>query len=207
MKFMKQVLLIEDEFIIAKDIKLLLEKENNTTVQIARNYEEAQLRYRANDFDVILCDINLNEEKDGIDIITEFKKTKTLPVVFLTAYDSPDIVNRAKKTMPFAYLLKPFNELQLKVTIDLAYLNYKKESDSIVENTDYTKQLEELTKREKEILVVLASGKTSKETGEYLNISSHTVEKHKKNIKKKLGMNTVGELVRFAMKSNLYEVS
>ncbi|RFN57840.1 response regulator transcription factor [Marixanthomonas ophiurae] len=204
---MRQILLIEDEFIIAKDIKLLLEKDTSIHVKTARNYEEAYIHFKANNIDVIICDINLNEEKDGIDIMTEFKQLKTVPVVYLTAYDSHDILKRAKQTMPFAYLLKPFNEVQLKVTIDLAYLNYQKENDSIIENSDYTEQLEELTKREKEILVVIASGKTSKETGEYLNISSHTVEKHKKNIKKKLDLNTVGELVGFAMRSNLYEVS
>ena len=100
---MKQILLIEDEFIIAKDVKLLLEKDNAIRVQTARNYEEALMLFRANEFDVILCDINLNDEKDGIDIITDFKQIKTLPVVFLTAYDSPDILKRAKETMPFAY--------------------------------------------------------------------------------------------------------
>jgi len=204
---MRQILLIEDEFIIAKDIKLLLEKDTSIQVKTARNYEEAYIHFKANNIDVIICDINLNEEKDGIDIMTEFKQMKTVPVVYLTAYDSPDILNRAKETMPFAYLLKPFNEVQLKVTIDLAYLNYQKESDSIIENTDYTQQIDELTKREKEILVVIASGKTSKEAASYLNISSHTVEKHKKNIKKKLDLNTVGELVGFTLRSNLYEVS
>ncbi|PVW14695.1 response regulator [Marixanthomonas spongiae] len=204
---MRTILLIEDEFIIAKDIKLLLEKDTSIQVKTARNHKEAYHHFKANDIDVIICDINLNEEKDGIAIMTEFKQLKTVPVVYLTAYDSPDILKRAKATMPFAYLLKPFNETQLRVTIDLAYLNYQKETDNISENIDYTDQLEHLTKREKEILVVIASGKTSKETGEYLNISSHTVEKHKKNIKKKLNLNTVGELVRFAMRSNLYEVS
>lgn len=204
---MKTILLIEDEFIIAKDIKLLLEKDTSIQVKTARNYKEACHHFHENEIDIIICDINLNEEKDGIDIMSEFKKIKMLPVVYLSAYDSPDILKRAKETMPFAYLLKPFNEVQLKVTIDLAYLNYQKENEIIIENTDYTDQIEDLTKREKEILVVIASGKTSKETADYLNISSHTVEKHKKNIKKKLELNTVGELVRFTMQSNLYEVS
>ena len=115
---MRHILLIEDEFIIAKDIKLLLEKDTSIQVKTARNYEEAYIHFKANDIDIIICDINLNEDKDGIDIITEFKQIKTVPVVYLTAYDSPDILKRAKETMPFAYLLKPFNETQLKVTID-----------------------------------------------------------------------------------------
>jgi len=204
---MKQILLVEDEFIIAKDIKMLLEKNMDVKVFSARNYNAAQDIFTINPIDLVVCDINLNEEKDGIDVINSFKKIKTVPVVYLTAYDSPDIIKRAKKTMPFAYLLKPFNETQLFVTIELALLNFKKRQENFVENDLNTEKIEELTTREKEILVVLASGKTSKETGDYLNISVHTVEKHKKNIKKKLEMNTVGELVNFTLTSNLHEIS
>jgi len=204
---MKQILLVEDEFIIAKDIKMLLEKNMDVKVFSARNYNAAQDIFTINPIDLVVCDINLNEEKDGIDVINSFKKIKTVPVVYLTAYDSPDIIKRAKKTMPFAYLLKPFNETQLFVTIELALLNFRKRQENFVENDLNTEKIEELTTREKEILVVLASGKTSKETGDYLNISVHTVEKHKKNIKKKLEMNTVGELVNFTLTSNLHEIS
>jgi len=204
---MKKILLIEDEYIIAKDIKILLEKEMDVSVISSRNYEQANNLFNTEAFDVIICDINLNEDKDGIDIMKLFQKKKIVPVVYLTAYDSPDILARAKETMPFAYLLKPFNETQLKVTIELALLNFRKQDDNIATNQSNSDKIDELTKREKEILVVLASGKTSKETGDYLNISSHTVEKHKKNIKKKLDMNTVGELVNFTLTSSLYEVS
>ena len=128
-------------------------------------------------------------------------------MVFLTAYSDQDIINKAKKVLPFAYLLKPFDEVQLKVTIDLAMLNYKKEVEGIEEVARYSEQIEELTKREKQVLIVLASGKTAKETGDNLNISAHTVEVHKKNIKKKLHMNTMSELINFALSSKLYEVS
>lgn len=204
---MYQILLVEDEFIIAKDVKIVLQKKNNVTVFWARNFAEAEQTFNDNIIDIIVCDVNLNEKKDGIDLITMFQKIKNVPVVYLTAYDSPDILMRAKQTMPFAYLLKPFKETQLNVTIELAILNFKKKEESIAENSANSEKIEELTKREKEVLVVLASGKTSKEMGAYLNISSHTVEKHKKNIKKKLELNTVGELINFTLTSNLYEIS
>ena len=86
-------------------------------------------------------------------------------------------------------------------------LNYKKEVEGIEEVARYSEQIEELTKREKQVLIVLASGKTAKETGDNLNISAHTVEVQKKNIKKKLHMNTMSELINFALSSKLYEVS
>lgn len=204
---MPKVLLVEDEFIIAKDIKIFLEKENNYSVDVARSYLQAESLFLTKNFDLVICDVNLNEEKDGIDFITDVVSKNPKPVIYLTAYNNVNVVRRAKETVPFAYLLKPFNEIQLKITIELALLNFNSSKEGIVENTENTTKLESLTKREKEVLIVLASGKTSKEVGAILNISNLTVEKHKKNIKGKLELNTVGELINFTLSSRLYKAS
>lgn len=204
---MLKILLIEDEFIIAKDIVVFLQKDDFAKVDSAHNYTSAKHLFLKNVYDLIISDINLNDEKDGIDMITEFGRTKQIPVVYLTAYSDADIVSRAEKTMPFAYLLKPYNENQLKTTINLAILNYNKAHQAVPENKANTKKLELLTSREKEVLITLSTGKLSKEIAETLNISAYTVEQHKKNIKKKLKLTTVGELVNFAMSSRLLEVS
>ena len=108
--------------------------------------------------------------------------------------------------MPFAYILKPYNNNQLKVTINLAILNYRKDFEPIEENSGNTEKLNLLTHREKEILVVLSTGKISKEIAQLLSISTNTVEQHKKNIKKKLDLKTIGELVNFTMSTRLYEL-
>lgn len=200
---MLKILLIEDEFIIAKDIKVSLGKENFAKVESANNYTSACELFSANSYDLIVSDINLNDEKDGIEIVTEFSQTKKIPVVYLTAYSDNDIISRAEQTMPFAYLLKPFNENQLKTTINLAILNFKKANEAIPENKKNTAKLNLLTNREKEILVTLSTGKLSKEIADILYISVYTVEQHKKNIKKKLQLKTVGEMVNFALSSKL----
>ena len=200
---MLEILLIEDEFIIAKDIKVLLSKNNFASVDYARNYKEALDLFEKKSYDLIISDINLNDKKDGIEIITEFSKSKKIPVVYLTAYSDADILKRAEKTMPFAYILKPYNNSQLKTTINLAVLNFQKQSNGISENTS---KLELLTIREKEVLVTLSSGKITKEIAEELNISTYTVEQHKKNIRKKLNLTTVGELINFTMSTQLMEL-
>ena len=109
-----------------------------------------------------------------------------------------------KKTIPFAYILKPFNLNQLKLTINLAILNHKKYQDNLEPSDESGALIKTLTKREKEILVVLASGKLSKEIGGILNISVQTVEKYKQTIRKKLNLLTVGELIHFTLTSKLY---
>lgn len=200
------ILLIEDEFIITKDIKVLLSKNNYALVDVAKNYSTALNLFNQNDYDLIISDINLNEEKDGIDIITEFSKIKKCPVVYLTAYSDSDIVSRAEQTMPFAYILKPYNNNQLKATINLAILNFSNNGDIITENPENIQKLKLLTNREKEILVILATGKISKEIAETLNISSYTVEQHKKNIRKKLELTTLGELISFTISTRLLKL-
>jgi len=203
---MIEILLIEDEFIIAKDIKVLLGKNNFAKVDYARNYATALDLFVKNSYDLIISDINLNDKKDGIEIIAEFSKIKKVPVVYLTAYSDLDIVKRAEKTMPFAYILKPYNNNQLKATINLALLNFNKHSIAVSENKENTSKLQLLTIREKEVLVTLASGKITKEIAEALNISNHTVEQHKKNIRKKLNLTTVGELINFTMSTQLLKL-
>lgn len=203
---MIDILLIEDEFIIAKDIKVLLSENNFASVDYARNYDTALDLFVKNSYDVIISDINLNDKKDGIEIITEFSKLKKVPVVYLTAYSDFDIVSRAEKTMPFAYVLKPYNNNQLRATINLAILNFTKQSKDILENQENTSKLKLLTIREKEVLVTLSSGKISKEIAEELNISTYTVEQHKKNIRKKLNLITIGELINFTMSTKLLEL-
>ncbi len=203
---MLKILIIEDEFIIAKDIKTLLKKNNYGLIDIAKNYLSASNLFSENDYDLIITDINLNSEKDGIEIITEFSTIKKVPVVYLTAYSDSTIINRAEKTMPFAYILKPYNNNQLLTTINLAILNFNKHASSVEENYENTDKLDLLTAREKEILITLSTGKTSKEAANVLNISTNTVEQHKKNIKKKLNFKTIGELINFTMSTKLLQI-
>ena len=75
---MLKILLIEDEFIIAKDIKTQLSKKNYANIDVAKNYSTALQYYTEYDYDLIISDINLNSDKDGIDIITEFSNIKKI---------------------------------------------------------------------------------------------------------------------------------
>lgn len=204
---MYTILLIEDEYIISKDVKTTLEKDAFAEVVIVRDFEAANKVFTTQDFDLIISDINLNQDIDGIEIISRLSTHKTVPVVYLTAYSDEVMIERAKQTMPFAYLLKPYNENQLKVTLSLAMLNYTKQTENAEVNAEHTALLDKLTKREKQVLVVLSTGKQTKEIADSLNISAQTVEKHKQNIKEKLNLRTVGELIHFTMTSNLFKVS
>lgn len=200
---MLKILLIEDELIIAEDIRLSLKKEEYAHVFIAKNHEEAFQYFGTNVFDLIISDVQLNDQKDGIEIVEELNSIQQIPIVFLTAYSDQETIARIEATKPSAYLLKPYNINQLKTTINLSIRNFNKRISNQQLNLNQLKQIESLTIREKEILKTLSSGKMSKEIADALHISVNTVEQHKKNIKKKLELKTVGELIHFAVSSNL----
>ncbi|MEP3389734.1 MAG: response regulator [Reichenbachiella sp.] len=193
------ILLIEDEAIIAKDIKVTLEAKDYADVDVALNVDMAREKFGSSDYDMIISDINLNANIDGIELVKELCEIRKVPVVYLSAYADENTIKKAETSSPYAYLLKPFNSNQLKLTINLAILNSSKEHTEIEFNKKNVELLNSLTKREQEILFVLASGKPSKETGDMLHIATSTVEKHKQNIKEKLQLKTIGELVNFAL--------
>ncbi len=202
------ILIIEDEFIIAKDLLICFQNRPDYTPTAVKTPAEAKNVFASKNFDIILSDINLNCEIDGIDLVSELINTKPTPVVFLTAYSDPITIQKAAGVFPFAYLLKPFNTNQLLLTIQLAIHNYSKSKDkSFRSNPDNTKLLALLTKREKEILIIHSNGKLVKEIATELSISNRTVEKHIENIKKKLNLNTSGELIHFIMTTEIETLS
>lgn len=116
----ERVLIVEDEKIIALDLQRRLQKFGYTVVHLASNAEEAVESAREYHPDIILMDIMLGGERDGVDAALEIKKTLSTPIVFLTAYADENTVERAKRAEPVGYVLKPFKERELQTTIDIA---------------------------------------------------------------------------------------
>lgn len=116
----ERVLIVEDEKIIALDLQRRLEKFGYTVVHLAANAEEAVASAHEYRPDIILMDIMLGGERDGVDAAIEIKDSLNTPIVFLTAYADENTVERAKKAEPVGYVLKPFKERELQTTIDIA---------------------------------------------------------------------------------------
>ncbi|MEX2442083.1 MAG: EAL domain-containing protein [Alkalispirochaeta sp.] len=116
----ERVLIVEDEKIIALDLQRRLEKFGYSVVALAATAEEAveaALEYYP---DIVLMDIMLGGNRDGIDAAIEIHERYNVPIVFLTAYADERTVERAKKAEPVGYVLKPFKERELQTTIDIA---------------------------------------------------------------------------------------
>ncbi len=122
-----KVLVVEDESIVALDIQSRLMKLGYLVPVIATSGLEAIDKATETQPDLVLMDIKLKGELDGIETVRQFQSKFDLPVVYLTAYADEATLQRAKITAPAGYLLKPFVERELQTTIEMALYRHKLE--------------------------------------------------------------------------------
>jgi signal transduction histidine kinase len=121
------ILLVEDEKIIACDIKECLEKSGYTVPAIIAYGEQAIEKAEQLQPDLILMDVMLKGDMNGIQAAEEIVNRFKIPVIYLTAYSDDCTLRKAKVTQPFGYILKPFEEIQLITTIEIALNKYQTE--------------------------------------------------------------------------------
>jgi PAS domain S-box-containing protein len=125
---MAKILIVEDEVIVAWDIKETLEKLGHTVVDLAISGAEA-IQSATNDRpDLVLMDIRLDGEMDGIATGDEIYRRLKIPVVYLTAHADEFTLERATKTNPFGYIIKPFHSQSLQSTVKVALQRHQAES-------------------------------------------------------------------------------
>lgn len=112
-----KILVVEDETIVALDIKKTLESLNYEVTNTVTNYNNALNSVRINKPDLILMDINLGDNKDGIDTIKKIHTIEKIPVIYVTAFTDEQTIKKAIKTNPVSYLIKPFKREELKSNI------------------------------------------------------------------------------------------
>ena len=115
-----RVLIVEDEALVAEDLKMAVVDLGYEVVGHADNADDAVKKAVKLKPDVILMDIVLKGEKNGIDASHEIKAQIDLPIIFLTAYTDIGLIDKAKSTEPYAYLVKPFQERQLLASIEMS---------------------------------------------------------------------------------------
>jgi PAS domain S-box-containing protein len=125
----KRILIVEDEIITAKDIEECLQDNGYAVHAIASSGEEAIKKVKEGNPDLVLMDIMLKGEMDGIETAGQIRSISNIPVVYLTAFSDKNILERAKITEPFGYILKPFNERELHINIEIALYKHKMERE------------------------------------------------------------------------------
>ncbi len=116
--------IVEDELLIAEKINMILSDIGYTVFEPASSYKEALSLIEKEKPDLLILDINLGEDKDGIDIAQKINTTYFLPFIFLTANSDRATLERAKSVRPYAYLVKPFTKEELFTAIEIAVNNF-----------------------------------------------------------------------------------
>jgi DNA-binding NarL/FixJ family response regulator len=115
-----KVLIVEDERVVAKDLKQTLESMGYDVIGMAATRDETIASCEKQLPDIVLMDIRIKGDVDGIDTATELHKRYGLRVIYLTAHADVASIDRAKRTYPHAYLLKPVKPGELQGAIEIA---------------------------------------------------------------------------------------
>jgi PAS domain S-box-containing protein len=120
-----QILIVEDDPIIARDLEETLTRSGYKVIAIASSGEEAVKKVVEHQPDLILMDIVLKGSMDGIEATACILARCDLPFVYLSAYSDSETLKRAKSTRPFGYVIKPFTEHELALAIETALFNHE----------------------------------------------------------------------------------
>lgn len=120
-----KILIVEDERIVAIDLKRRLSKLGYQVTGMAANGQKALALIDQELPNVVLMDIHIQGDIDGVEVATMLQKTHSIPVIYLTAYSEEKTLTRARATKPYGYLLKPFSDRELHIIIQVSIERYQ----------------------------------------------------------------------------------
>ncbi len=123
----KSILIVEDQLLVAKDLQQKLISVGYNVAAVCSSGEEALSLMKTYNPDIVLMDIVLDGEMDGIETAEKIRIQFEKPVIYITAYHDSEIINRVKVTEPFGYIVKPINDQQLLTAIELGLYKHKVE--------------------------------------------------------------------------------
>ncbi len=124
-----RIMIVEDEWTVAEDIKISLQNLGYTISSVTSSGKEAIQKAEEDRPDLVLMDIVLQGEMDGIEAANQIRSRFNIPIVYLTAYADDKVLERAKITEPSGYIVKPFISEDLKITIEIALYKHKAERE------------------------------------------------------------------------------
>ncbi|OHD56036.1 MAG: hypothetical protein A2Y33_11325 [Spirochaetes bacterium GWF1_51_8] len=175
----RKILLVEDEIIIASSIQQWLEELNYSVSGIAPSAEKAMILIEQQIPDLILMDIMIQGEMDGIELADRIHEKYSIPIVFLTAYSDDITLERARISGPYGYLLKPVTQKDLSIAIENALFKHQE---------DFSKHIRQKEKMEYMLLDAVKAGIIiSDEDGNIIYVNKWAADQFGYDIKKVSG--------------------
>lgn len=208
MKSTVKVLIVDDHPMVAEGIQSILESYDDITVVGTCNAaRDAIDQLGSLDPDVILMDLNMPDMGGLTATEIVLEQRPGTRILVLSMHDSPEYISSALSHGAMGYVLKdvPTDEIKLAIDVVMSGERYLcTGARGSLEPKDNTAR-EALTGREQTILLQLAQGKSNKEVALSLEISVRTVETHRKNIKRKLGISSTAGLTRYALEHGVLQ--
>jgi DNA-binding NarL/FixJ family response regulator len=177
-----QILIVEDEPVIAENIAHYLNNHDFKVCGIAYDADEAKMFLENGSPDAIVLDINLQSEMNGLDIAAYVNRNYAIPFVLLTSYADKETIEKAKKVKPWGYIVKPFNEDTLLASLEMAISNFAETQNRNQPEPGFEKinrhLINQVSEREFEVLKLIYAGNTNQQIAERLFVSVNTVKKH-----------------------------
>ena len=156
-----KVFVVEDESIVSKDIQNSLIKIGYEVVGSSPTGEKAIEDIQNSSPDIVLMDIMLKGEINGIETAEIVRNNFSIPIIFLTAYTDEDTLQKAKITEPHGYILKPFKEIDLQTSIEMAIYKHQKEQE-VIKERDFLFSVVDNNTNNHEFIFVKASSRLVK---------------------------------------------
>jgi len=121
-----KIFVIEDDFIHSNRLEMYLDEMRYDLAGVAASADEAINLIAAIQPDLLLVDIHLDGDRDGVQIVEHLNKKKPIPAIFITSYRDKETFDRAKLTDPYAYIIKPYDKETLQAAIELAVYKFSK---------------------------------------------------------------------------------
>ncbi|HTI89953.1 MAG TPA: sigma 54-interacting transcriptional regulator [Puia sp.] len=125
----KKILIVEDEFVVANDLRLILRQAGYRVTGIAISVEEADEQLKKHKPDLVILDIRLEGKLSGLDLARKLK-ADNIAFIYLSAYATQPILEEAKTTDPYGFLVKPFREQDLLIMLDIAWYRHNNSLES-----------------------------------------------------------------------------
>lgn len=138
-----RILVAEDNAIHAAKMEMLLDELEYELIGIAPTLAEFLRLFRATSPDLVILDIELEDNGDGVHIANQVKEIKPTPTIFATSFEDKDTINRALQVDPYAYLVKPVEKPSLQAAIELSLFKFSKAENSLKseQSTDWSEDL------------------------------------------------------------------
>ena len=181
-------LIVEDEAVMAMDLQRRLRKLGYAESVVKGSSDAALMYLEVHNPNLILCDISIDGDKDGIDVAEYVMEHKSIPLIFVSALSDKGTLERAKKTLPYGYIVKPFKNRDLATAIEMALYKYSIDVDRLKLSIDKVNKIAitPLSQREYEILEGVLKGQTNSQLSEANFVSVSTIKYHISNLLSKL---------------------